>query len=325
VALGSTLSLLAANVGKDATEVGTVFVTRGCGAIFGAVFSAKLYQWFPGNYVMFVGLLCISVLLVMLPFNKSNVVLHVLFLFLGVGTAITDTGCQIMTRKLHGKSAGPWLGANTVAVGISGAFVPLIEIFTKSIFVQYFALTLIVFSVSLLIGLGPNPEQYGRLQGGPPRPQGGHPSLAPHYNVEVVIGLMVFFFIGGKVCVYALCTAFFETCRVNRGCTHPAFSYLCVPCQMQTPTRPISLCRSSKVTTTAYIVSYVNATGVIDPDNANYLVLVLWIAITIGRLAGVYDQRFLTNKVRHPPPPLPPAATVPPCDVRRCPLAPPAP
>ena len=199
VALGSTLSMLAANVGKNATEVGTVFVARGCGAIFGAVFSAKLYQWFPGNYVMFVGLLCISVLLVMLPFNKSNLVLHVLFLFLGVGTAITDTGCQIMTRKLHGKTAGPWLGANTVSFGISGAFVPLIEIFTTSIFIQYFALTWIVFCVALLLGLGPNPEQYGRLQGGPPRPQGGHPSIAPHYNVEVVIGLMVFFFIGGKV------------------------------------------------------------------------------------------------------------------------------
>ena len=131
VALGSTLSSLAANVGKTATEVGTVFITRGFGAILGAIFSAKLYQWYSGNYVMLVGLLCISILLMMLPFNTSDVLLHVLFLFLGVGTAITDTGCQIMTRKLHGKTAGPWLGANTVSFGISGAFVPLIEIFTQ--------------------------------------------------------------------------------------------------------------------------------------------------------------------------------------------------
>ena len=41
VALGSTLSSLAANVGKTATEVGTVFITRGFGAILGAIFSAK--------------------------------------------------------------------------------------------------------------------------------------------------------------------------------------------------------------------------------------------------------------------------------------------
>ena len=165
VALGSTLTSLAANIGLDATQVGTVFITRGFGAILGAICSAKLYQWFPGNYVMFAGLLCISVLLTALPFNKSDVMLHILFLFLGLGTAVTDTGCQIMTRKLHGKTAGPWLGANTVSFGISGAFVPLIEIFTQSLFVLYFTLTIIVFSVALLIGLGPNPEQHGRIQG----------------------------------------------------------------------------------------------------------------------------------------------------------------
>ena len=248
VALGSTLSSLAANVGRSATEVGTVFITRGFGAILGAIFSAKLYQWFPGNYVMFVGLLCISILLVMLPFNKSDVMLHILFLFLGVGTAVTDTGCQIMTRKLHGKTAGPWLGANTVSFGISGAFVPLIEIFTQSLYIQYFSMTFIVFSVALLLGLGPNPEQHGRIGGGPPRLPNGQQISVPHYRVEIIIGIMVFFFIGGKV------------------------------------------------TTTAYIVSYVNDTSVIDAVNGNYLVLVLWIAITIGRLAGVYDQRFLTNK-----------------------------
>jgi hypothetical protein len=110
VALGSTLESLAANVGKTATEIGTVFITRGIGAILGAIASAKLYQWFAGNYVMFGGLLFVTLLLVGLPFVKSDILLHVFFLFLGLGTAITDTGCQIMTRKLHGKSAGPWLG-----------------------------------------------------------------------------------------------------------------------------------------------------------------------------------------------------------------------
>ena len=45
--------------------------------------------------------------------------------------AVTDTGCQIMTRKAHGKKAGPWLGANTVTFGIAGAIVPLMEIWTN--------------------------------------------------------------------------------------------------------------------------------------------------------------------------------------------------
>jgi hypothetical protein len=49
--------------------------------------------------------------------------LHVLFAGLGFGTSVTDTGCQIMTRKAHGKHAGPWLGSNTVTFGIAGALV----------------------------------------------------------------------------------------------------------------------------------------------------------------------------------------------------------
>jgi hypothetical protein len=41
VALGSTLEDLAKNVEKTATKIGTVFIFRGFGAIFGAIASAK--------------------------------------------------------------------------------------------------------------------------------------------------------------------------------------------------------------------------------------------------------------------------------------------
>lgn len=251
VALGSTLEDLAENCGTVSTEVGTVFVARGIGAVFGAIFSAKLYLWFQGNSVMAFALGLITILLMTLPFNKNVYMLHIYFLFLGIGTAVTDTGCQIMTRKIHGKTAGPWLGANTVAFGISGALVPLIEIFTENLFAQYYVITAIVLGVCLMVLFGPNPEANGRLIGGPPKgrvgPE-GKPGDAPHYWVEIVISIMVFFFIGGKV------------------------------------------------TSTAYLVSYVDDTGVIAEDQESNLILVLWLAITVGRLAGVQDQRFLTNK-----------------------------
>lgn len=236
-------------MGETATNIGTVFIARGCGAVFGAIFSAKLYKWFQGNHVMGLCLLCITFLLCTLPFNKSYVLLHVYFLCLGLGTAVTDTGCQIMTRKLHGKAAGPWLGANTVAFGISGAFVPLVEIVTERLTLQYYIISAVVFSVTCLIVLGPNPERHGRIAAAPPKKDGENTkSTTPHYYVEIVIGFMVFCLIGGKV------------------------------------------------TSTAYLDTYVDETGVIDSSNGPKLVLVLWIAITIGRLAGVQDQRFLTNK-----------------------------
>lgn len=246
VALGSTLDDLADNVGRLTTEIGSVFIARGVGAILGAIISAKIYVWFDGNTVMAISLLFITLMICILPANANVTMLHVYFLLLGLGTAITDTGCQIMTRKLHGKTAGPWLGANTVAFGISGAIVPLIEIITDSLQTQYFVMAVIVFSVGLLILFGPNEENPGPRGHG--RPQGPPAQKPPHYYVEMVVALMVFCFIGGKV------------------------------------------------TSTAYLDTYVDETNVISTNKEATLLLVLWLAITVGRLAGVQDQRFLTNK-----------------------------
>jgi len=143
VAIGSNLTSLADNCGTTATEIGSVFVARGVGAIFGALFSAKLFEWFNGNYVMATALTWLALTLVYLPYIDSVTILHVAFLMFGIGTSITDTGCQIMSRKIHGIDAGPWLGANTVLFGIAGAIVPLIDILTSNIKTQFFSLAMI--------------------------------------------------------------------------------------------------------------------------------------------------------------------------------------
>lgn len=130
VALGSTLSDLAGQCDTTATAVGVVFITRGCGAIAGAIASYKLYETFDGNYVISTAILVLSGILIMMPFIFRVWQLHIAFGCLGFCTAVTDTGCQIMTRLMHRKDAGPWLGANTVSFGISGALVPLIAYVT---------------------------------------------------------------------------------------------------------------------------------------------------------------------------------------------------
>mmetsp|Transcript_26104 Transcript_26104/g.67692 ORF Transcript_26104/g.67692 Transcript_26104/m.67692 type:complete len:430 (+) Transcript_26104:62-1351(+) len=247
VALGSTLSALAADCGTTETAVGTVFIARGIGAITGALGSARLYA--PprrGNAVMVVVLLLLSVVLLYMPFVRDVWVLHATWFLLGACTATLDTGCQIMTRKVHGVHAGPWLGANTVCFAIAGALVPLIEIVTGELFAQYATLATISVLNGAALYAAPHPESPDVRALLPPRvgvPGGkdGRHARGP-YHLEIIFGGAVFWLIGGKV-----------------DCT-------------------------------SYISTYVRQTGVVAASKASLSVLVLWIAITVGRLVGLQDQ-----------------------------------
>jgi predicted MFS family arabinose efflux permease len=208
VVLGSTLEEIAIQCNTTSKNIGTVFLARGVGAIIGAVVSAKLFEWFHGNRVLGCALLAIAGLLMWIPFNTSILALHICFGFLGLATAITDTGSQIMTTKVHGRVAGPWLGANTVAFGISGAFVPFIEKITPSLLwensviagsIAAVALAILVLSYSrrLMDEMHSAREYYEQFS-----------NKKYNYVIEVLIAMMVFCFVGGKVAATAYLTVY---------------------------------------------------------------------------------------------------------------------
>lgn len=201
VALGSTLSSLAADCGTTATRVGTVFIARGLGAITGALSSARLYSPpRPGNLVMVLVLLVLSGILLYMPFVRDVWVLHATWFALGMCTATLDTGCQIMTRKVHGVHAGPWLGANTVCFAIAGALVPLIELITGELFAQYATLATISVLNAAALYAAPHPESPEIREQLPPKVQirGKTQDKGP-FHLEFVFGAAIFWLIGGKV------------------------------------------------------------------------------------------------------------------------------
>ncbi len=263
VALGASLQELAENTGRESTHIGSVFMVRGGGAIIGAICSASLYHSHPGNKIMAYFLLIMGLLLIWLPFQRSSTLLHINFGVLGLCTAVVDTGCQIMTRRVHGQTAGPWLGANTVAFGLSGAFEPLISYLTANI-VIHFAITagLSVFIAIFLLFL-PNPETckgyikktknvtLWRDNNRRRAAQRGRycammAAFASYYHMEFAIGFIVFWVIGGKVGV------------------------------------------------TAYLTQYVDDTQVLPEPDASLLLTVLWLSISLGRLVGIQMQRKMT-------------------------------
>jgi len=196
-ALGSSLQDLAANCKTDAIQIGSVFVARGAGAIMGTISSAGLYRKFNGKVVMGTGLIFFAVALAFGPKITSVKTLHLLFFAFGICTAVVDTGCQILTRKLHGREAGPWLGANTVAFGLSGCMVPFIDYLCKSVdrsFTVLASLSAIV-CVGVLAAPVPSQEEIP-----PPavRPSSAGSSKKT-YTKEMLIAMMALCLVGGKV------------------------------------------------------------------------------------------------------------------------------
>ena len=205
VAIASNLNIVAENCGSDFVNAGTVFIGRGLGAIIGTLVSAKLYATFPGNETIACSLFVVVIMLIAIPSCHSLRTLHFYFFMCGLGTAMTDTGCQIMTRKIFGKDAGPWLGANTISFGISGAIVPLVEMSTDDLYVQYLILAALSLATVVTLWLGPDMEGYENFLRAKMKLKlkDSMDSLVPHHRVEFIISSMVFFLVGGKVAITA--------------------------------------------------------------------------------------------------------------------------
>ncbi|CAM9981270.1 unnamed protein product, partial [Hapterophycus canaliculatus] len=139
-------------------QIGAVFLTRGLGAGLGNVVSSKLYKWARGKITISVSLFLLAANLLLVPLARDVGALHVNFLSLGFLTAIIDAGCQLMTRRLHGSAAGPWLGASTVSFGLSGALAPLIGLLTGSLVVEYAVLATVAFLIGCFLVVLPRPD-----------------------------------------------------------------------------------------------------------------------------------------------------------------------
>lgn len=290
VSMGTSLSDLSDNVGSTSVSVGfVIFLVRWLGNICGAVSSTYLVRYLQGSLLLAICFLISIPILVLLPFNKSLVLLNVYFFVLGLTTSIIDTSCQFLTRILHGKeNSGPWLGFNVLMFSISGVAAPVIYLIASTplcsnigiLNIQYYVLAFLTLVIGFICYNARSPQ----LPPPPPPPQPTQAIDNPnpdHANqddteaansisgtsntavipvtesknrniyVSIIIGLMLFNFVGG----------YFSA--------------------------------------TFYLVSYVLETNVLSSSSASILVLVLWLSITVGRVFGIADSKSLlpVNKV----------------------------
>lgn len=145
-------------------QVGTVFIAKGTGTGVGAVISPKIYRSVRGNTALSVGLLLLAATLLSMPFISTVVSLHVAYFMLGVLIDMVITGCQVMTRKVHGEKSGIWIGSNMVALGTSSALVSLICFVDDSLLQQYIIFSATSLSAAAFLGVAlPAPEGFEGL------------------------------------------------------------------------------------------------------------------------------------------------------------------
>ena len=124
VRLSSTLSDAARSMGTTETALSGVFLARGAGALLGAAVSARACSSPAAAPVTARSRArsCSSRCSWRRPRFRARapVLLYAAWFCAGASAAALDTGCQIMTRKVRGALAGPWLGLNTVCFRARG-------------------------------------------------------------------------------------------------------------------------------------------------------------------------------------------------------------
>ena len=200
VALGTTLSEIAANVGYSAYDIGTVFVARGAGCISGTLMSSVLYGMYNGKHMLCVTSVVTVLILYGLPYCRDFYLLHLAYFSLGMITSVTETGSQLMMIKFHGSEAGPWCGANSMSFCVSGIIVPAVQMVTTDIYDQYNCYAAFVGFSAVWMIVCPDPEKNGRILPKTTNSSGDictPDAQTQHYNVEFLISFMIFLMIGG--------------------------------------------------------------------------------------------------------------------------------
>lgn len=222
-AIGSNLKSVSNNIGGIDVAIlgGNAFMCRGIGSLIGTISCATIFERIKGENVLIAGLLLISSIIFLIPYSTSSTQLYIYFALLGICSAINDTGVNILTRQLHGKEAGPWLGANGIAFGMSASVVPIVESLSSGFQQQHNILAVMILFVASSVLYGDisslKYKKMARYFAAHIDKQSAHTdgeNVAPHYRVEFAIAFMCFCVVGAQVNVIAFFNSYLEITQV---------------------------------------------------------------------------------------------------------------
>jgi predicted MFS family arabinose efflux permease len=143
-ALSASIQDIAANVGRQSTDIASVYVARGVGSVIGSFASAPIFdrnnavQWLVYTYF------ATAAAMIWIPYIDSLMSLHIAYFVIGAVTSLISAGSILLLRKIHREHAGPWLGALGAALVSAGIIVPVVQMGVGPFRDQFFIYALLV-------------------------------------------------------------------------------------------------------------------------------------------------------------------------------------
>ncbi|XP_059698265.1 sodium-dependent glucose transporter 1 [Haemorhous mexicanus] len=109
--LGPTFPTLAANVGKNVSDIYYIFVGRSLGSLGGSVVGGVLLDCMNATLLLAFSMLGTAAGLYVIPWCKQSLVLTILMSVIGGSMGILDTGGNVLALYTWGSEAGPHLQA----------------------------------------------------------------------------------------------------------------------------------------------------------------------------------------------------------------------
>jgi predicted MFS family arabinose efflux permease len=148
------LGPLAALCNSTATNMGSVFLPYGLGAMIGSLGSVSLYKNHSGNVILGGTILTTACMAVLLPFNTSAIQMHVMYFLQGVCVSMIETGCYHLLSRIQGdseRSGQFWLLMGQFGFNFGGA---LLICIAKEAFSMTFEATFLLIAALMTLSAG---------------------------------------------------------------------------------------------------------------------------------------------------------------------------
>lgn len=125
-ALGPSIPSFAANTKSALNQVSSVFIFSSLGYISGSFLAGFLYQKIPGNRVLVVVLLLMSIAVSIAPVIHSLWLLVGIIFLIGITQSTIDVGQNTLMVWLHGRKVAPFMNGLHFSFGIGSFIAPLL-------------------------------------------------------------------------------------------------------------------------------------------------------------------------------------------------------